>query len=833
MLHLLLAVALAAQSEAVRPQRPQPSPLVQELLSARWLSPAQRSAMTRFHGVWTADDVTTDADRNEVAHYEWLLDTGATTTDTPLLHAASLFRRGLLPDAVAVLQATPASAERDALLGETLLLLGRINDAAAPLKRAAAVQTTDAVARRAVLHAQRLLARSLESDLGIAARAQGELTKLETSRADLDPACWPLLLDEARLLSARDNRIEAVDALREALSLNPRAAEALFMLGRLHLRVFDFEGALQVVASLRKIQPDHVLAELIEVEAALVQQRWNDADETLKALHKRVPEMPLVQALSVASKALRGQHDDARKLADAALHARPGDALVAATTGRLLSLHRHYDQAGEWLRTAMRIAPTDHAVRAELGLMQWQAGLDEDARRSLQKAVALNPFDRRAANSLRLLEDMDSWTEEQQGHVIVRWEGGVDDVFARGLAAEAAVLQTRLERQLDWTPSQPTRIEVHGDHERFAVRVTGLPDVHTVAACTGPVIAMEPPRSGAPGLHAGPFNWRAVLQHELAHVAHLDLSDARVPLWFTEGAAVAGEPLPLDWDDRAMLAEQWRHGTLLPFENINWSFVRPRRPKDRSLAYAQSAWFMAHLETNWGRTFVADVLRALANGRSMDQAFIISTGDDPRTLWADFLDQQVPRDLDRWGLLDIVPHEAVTADTATLQQLLEADPDNAALLDLTVRQLVDSDHGEQSVNLMLQRLADLRPLYPWPREQLATLHAAAGRWAQSADMLAQFAHARSAQPELLDRLAMANRSAGRIESALEAMRVAVELDPYDVARRERAAALAIEANRLDLARTHIEAMLLLEPSETLHPRRLRALERQIQATSER
>jgi Flp pilus assembly protein TadD len=683
------------------------------------------------------------------------------------------------------------------------------------------------------LQAQRLLARSLESDLGIAARAQSELTRLETSRADLDPACWPLLLDEARLLTARDNRNEAVDALREALSLNPRGAEALFMLGRLHLRVFNFEGARLSAASLREIQSDHVLAELIDVEAALVQQRWSDADERLEDLRQRVPHMPLLQALSVATAALQGHHDGARDEAAVALRDRPGDPLVAATTGRLLSLHRHYEQAGEWLRTAMQIAPTDHAVCAELGLMQWQAGLDDDARQSLQKAVALNPFDRRAANSLRLLEDMDSWTQEQQGNVIVRWEGGVDDVFAQGLATEVALLQARLERQLDWTPSQPTRLEVHGDHERFAVRVTGLPDVHTVAACTGPVIAMEPPRSGAPGVHAGPFNWRSVLQHELAHVAHLDLSNARVPLWFTEGAAVAGEPVPLDWNDRVMLAEQWRHGTLLPFEDINWSFVRPRRPEDRSLAYAQSAWFMKHLEANWGRTFVADVLRALANGHSMDQAFIISTGDDPQTLWVDFLDQQVPRDLNGWGLLDIVPHEADTADTAVLLQLLEADPDNAALLDLTLRQLINADAGDQPVEQLLQRLAELRPLCPWPREQLAALHGAAGQWSQAADMLAQFAHARSAQPELLDRLAMANRSAGRIESALEAMRVAVELDPYDVARRERAAAMAIEAGRLDLAQTHIKAMLLLEPNEPLHHRRLRAIESQLQATSER
>jgi tetratricopeptide (TPR) repeat protein len=209
----------------------------------------------------------------------------------------------------------------------------------------------------------------------------------------------------------------------------------------------------------------------------------------------------------------------------------------------------------------------------------------------------------------------------------------------------------------------------------------------------------------------------------------------------------------------------------------------------------------------------------------MDEAFINSTGDDPQTLWADFLAQQAPRDLQHWGLLNELPDKAVTTNGDALLALLEADPENAAVLELAARHLLQADSENPQIESLLQRLADLRPLSPWPREQLATRHEAAGNWAQAADRLAQIAHARTAQPELLDRIAMAHRNAGRSESSLDAMRRAVELDPYDIALRERAAALAIEAGRHDLARSHIEALLLLEPKEPLHRRRLNALDR--------
>jgi hypothetical protein len=91
-------------------------------------------------------------------------------------------------------------------------------------------------------------------------------------------------------------------------------------------------------------------------------------------------------------------------------------------------------------------------------------------------------------------------------------------------------------------------IEVMPDHERFAVRITGMPFVHTIAACTGPVIAMEVPREGPPSKHMGLFDWPRVIQHEYTHTITLGQTRNRIPHWLTEAAAVSMEPAPRSYD---------------------------------------------------------------------------------------------------------------------------------------------------------------------------------------------------------------------------------------------------------------------------------------------
>jgi lipoprotein NlpI len=102
-------------------------------------------------------------------------------------------------------------------------------------------------------------------------------------------------------------------------------------------------------------------------------------------------------------------------------------------------------------------------------------------------------------------------------------------------------------------------------------------------------------------------------------------------------------------------------------------------------------------------------------------------------------------------------------------------------------------------------------------------HTDQGDLARAATVLNEVAIAQGNDPDMFDRLAMLHRAARQVDASIAAMEIAVELDPFDITRRERAAALAFEAGRKALTISHVDAMILIEPDYPGHQDRRRAL----------
>ena len=50
-----------------------------------------------------------------------------------------------------------------------------------------------------------------------------------------------------------------------------------------------------------------------------------------------------------------------------------------------------------------------------------------------------------------------------------------------------------LAEKFDYRPKGPFLIEVFNNHEMFSGRIVALPDLHTIGACTGRMVAMVSP----------------------------------------------------------------------------------------------------------------------------------------------------------------------------------------------------------------------------------------------------------------------------------------------------------------------------------------------------
>src|SRR5688572_5415429 len=206
-----------------------------------------------------------------------------------------------------------------------------------------------------------------------------------------------------------------------------------------------------------------------------------------------------------------------------------------------------------------------------------------------------------------------------------------------------------VSKRFNHEPPRKTVIEVMPDHERFAVRITGMPFVHTIAACTGPVIAMEVPRDGQPSKHLGIFDWPRVIQHEYTHTITLGQTRNRIPHWLTEGAAVSMEPGPRDYETCQLLADAYFNDTVFRLDEIKWAFVRPKRPDDRSKAYAIGHWMVEYMNHAFGEQALVTLLGRYHQGEREHQAIPNALGVSRIDFYTGFMEWAATQ-IESWGL---------------------------------------------------------------------------------------------------------------------------------------------------------------------------------------
>lgn len=885
-----LMVAPSAAQEASRPLVPAAfrlSDSASKAIAEDWLKPDERKDLRVFHGVWDERDLDAPSRAAQAALFAWRLDDPALHDEAApaVLRAEARLLAGD-PEGTLGILGELDSMRAVRLRAQALETLGRVDDADAAVEPAVAL-----LLRRKVDRADDLVD-GVEA-LMVRARVRGQpakdfqtmVTLLGQAHQDIDRLHWPARLAEARLLLEKDNDAEAINALHEALALNPRSSDAWALLGQVALARFDFEGARTAAAALRRINPSHPLADCLLAEAALVQDDPDAAQAQIAATLGRWPAMRRALALQAATEALAFDDTAMRAALARCDELSPGAADAWHLVGRHLSAQRQYEIAADILGEAVRRRPAWPAPRIELGLLEMQSGRDDRARQALEEVTKIDPFNKRAANSLVLLQELDGFTELESRHFLIRHRPGPDEVVARMMPGALDAMHEDLVRRFDHTPARKTVIELMPDHQFFSVRITGAPWIHTIAACTGPVIALEAPRDGPKHLHLGPYDWLQVLRHEYAHTITLDQTRNRIPHWLTEAAAVSIETAPRNYETCKMLARELAAGTLFDLDEINWAFVRPRRPQDRQLAYAQGAWMVEFMNARFGDSAVVRLVDRYFDGVREERAIPDALGISRDEFFRDFL-AWAAEQVKGWGLaaspsmselsdrlraadpalleqlkdarqtrLDAATRElterigatrldgpddapqdytrdawpplarpSVTIDDATLAAWRQEFPDHPDLLELALRRRERSGAAlDADGEALVRRYLELRPVDPLPHRILATA-LLAGDDPQKAvpHLIALDAYEVHSAAYALE-LARLHRAAGRFDEALTAVNKAVRITGYDAATRELAAAIAIEAGKIDEARMHLEALVVLEPDRDVHRKRLEAL----------
>ncbi|MFL5342263.1 MAG: tetratricopeptide repeat protein, partial [Gemmataceae bacterium] len=433
-----------------------------------------------------------------------------------------------------------------------------------------------------------------------------------------DPDAWFIEQQAGELLLQKYNRAEATSAFDKALKINPQAAPALAGKAQIQFQLYEMKEAEQLADQALKINPK--LPEALHVKADL-----NIMSGDLKAARKF-----LDQALAASPRDERtlgrigALHSIQRKPAEVeklakevkSFDSKPGRFYFEMA--ETIENRRMFARAEEFYRTAGELRPEMPWIKGGLGLLYMRMGREADARKALDEAFEADKFNVKVANSRKVLKHLDLYKTLKTDHFELRFDPKHDAVLARYMADYLERLYANYSKQFNYSPKGPILVEVFNNHEMFSGRVTNLPDLHTIGACTGSMFAMVSPKGR--GIRK-PFNWGRVLRHELVHIFNLEQTDLQVPHWLTEGLAVSNEgfPRPPIWNQ--LLAERVPKGELLNLDTIMMGFARPKDQLEWNMAYCQSLLYVQFVKKLQGDKAVGELLAGYTEG--LDDAAVI------------------------------------------------------------------------------------------------------------------------------------------------------------------------------------------------------------------
>ena len=426
-----------------------------------------------------------------------------------------------------------------------------------------------------------------------------------------DKDFWLAECEAGKLLLEKYNRGEALAAFDKALSINPNAAEALVGKGQSALAKLDIKEAETFAEQALKINPHLPEALRLRADLHLAVNNIPEATKELDEARKFNPHDEETLARVAACLYLQKKSSEFDTLAAEVAKSDPKPAMFYYLLGECLEERRWYDDAEKFYKKAAELRPKLSWPRNSVGLLYMRLGREAEAREILNKAFESDPFNVRVSNSLKVLRHLDKYETLKTAHFELRYDPKNDTVLARYMASYLEDVHADLVKKFNYKPKGLILIEVFNNHEMFSGRTIALPDLHTIGACTGKMMAMVSP--AGKGIRK-PFNWGRVVRHELVHIFNLDQTHFLVPHWFTEGLAVMNEgyPRPQIWNQ--LLVERVASGNLMNLDNIDLGFIRPKSPLDWNMAYCQSQIYIQFLTETYGSEKIGEMLDAFREG---------------------------------------------------------------------------------------------------------------------------------------------------------------------------------------------------------------------------
>lgn len=615
-------------------------------------------------------------------------------------------------------------------------------------------------------------------------------------------------LSAAELFTQKYNYADAAEFLSDAIKLNPNSARAYLDLAR-NKRM---EGGEEVNAALTRaltLNPNYVEALSLKAALALESGQFDVASAELEKALKINSRSLEAHSLRAAMYYLQDREYEPEVAATLAIGPRYGE--VYNTLAHYATITRRTEQAAQFSRRAIELAPRLWDAHLSLGMSLLRFGQMEQGRASVERAFKGDPFNVWAKNTLDLLDSMESFRETKRGAFVIKASEKESDLlgpYAANLLEEAAA---KLTAKYRFTPKGPVIVEIFQNHEDFAVRTLGMPGLGALGVCFGPVIAQDSPSAR----EAGEFNWGSTLWHEYTHVITLQMTDYRIPRWFSEGLSVYEERRARPgWGDdwNPMFVSSFAAGRWFKIADLDAAFQRPRTPQDIPIAYFEASQICEFIAEKYGFDAILSMLALYRDkARTPDvlrQVLKLSEADFDREFnaYVESKARPLQQALSTGNNLvaslskDEVVKQLQTQDTFALRiraaELFAADGDTATAATHYIRAL---------------------ELFPYvtgkgnPYESLAKLLEKKGEPEQAALILEKLVSKDENNLEALKTVARLRSALGQRQQALDALVASFYISPFDYSLHKQAGELSVELKNYPQALTEFQAALALQP----------------------
>jgi tetratricopeptide (TPR) repeat protein len=606
------------------------------------------------------------------------------------------------------------------------------------------------------------------------------------------------------------NRSEALKSFQSALKARADYVPAQVGLAETTLEE-DPPAAKSAIEAALKINPSYVPAHLLLAELALDNRERAEAQAALQKALAVNPNSLEARSLEAAIAFLEGRTSDFQSAVAGVLKLNPayGDAYRVA--GDHTARNYRFDEAVELTRRALEVESTSTRAYADLGTHLLRTGDEPGARRALETAFKVDPYNVLTFNQLAMLDTLDKFETIRDGDLVIRLHPDEVGVMREHVVQLARQSLDDLSKLHQFKPTGPILVEMFPKHDDFAVRTIGLPGfIGALGACFGRVVTLDSPRARPPGQ----FSWEATLWHEMAHVISLQMSNNRIPRWLSEGMSVFEERRARPEWGREMevpFAQALDAGKLLKLRDIQEGFLDPRMI---SLVYHQSSLVVEHLIATYGEQAWWRLLRAYGKGLETDAAFKEAFSVTLDNIQASF-DAKLEKDyadLRRALKTPTIPEKATVEQ---LKALATANPDSFGV-QMTLAQSLYQAGDMPAAIATLERASKLVPAANGqqnPNALIATIATKQGDNARAIRALEAVVKVDSSDVEAARRLAGLIAPLGDEARTAAAWERVAGLDPFDAQAQSAVGRYALKQKDGPRAVRALRAALAAGPAD--------------------